>query len=208
MDIKPEYGDAVVYLVDDDPDILDALTVWIQSAGLKSAGFASAPAFLNGYSPDRPGCLILDVRMPLMNGLELQEELSRRNMRIPIIFISGNAEIPDSAKAFRAGAVDFLEKPFDPQLLIERIHEALNKAIGDRKQQLEKNKIQRCFDSLTTREKQVMQLVVQNYSNKEAAKQLGISHRTVEAHRAHIMEKMQVASIADLVTISVSHSLF
>jgi RNA polymerase sigma factor (sigma-70 family) len=202
------YKNSVVYLVDDDIIIRDSLSVLIESIGLKINSFESAQSFLNSYIPDQPGCLILDVRMPIMNGLELQEELSKRNIQIPIIFISGNAEIPDSAKAFRAGAVDFLEKPFDTHLLIERIYEALSKDIENKKQQLGNNKIQACFDTLSNREKEVLKLIINNQSNKEVAKELGVSHRTIEAHRARIMEKMQVGSTTELVGMTVRHSLF
>ena len=202
------YKNSVIYLVDDDIIIRDSLSVLIESIGLKINSFESAQSFLNSYIPDQPGCLILDVRMPIMNGLELQEELSKRNIQIPIIFISGNAEIPDSAKAFRAGAVDFLEKPFDTHLLIERIYEALSKDIENKEQQLGNNKIQACFDTLSNREKEVLKLIINNLSNKEVAKELGISHRTIEAHRARIMEKMQVGSTTELVGMTVRHSLF
>jgi two-component system response regulator FixJ len=202
------YKNSVIYLVDDDIIIRDSLSVLIESIGLKINSFESAQSFLNSYIPDQPGCLILDVRMPIMNGLELQEELSKRNIQIPIIFISGNAEIPDSAKAFRAGAVDFLEKPFDTHLLIERIYEALSKDIENKKQQLGNNKIQACFDTLSNREKEVLKLIINNQSNKEVAKELGVSHRTIEAHRARIMEKMQVGSTTELVGMTVRHSLF
>jgi RNA polymerase sigma factor (sigma-70 family) len=202
------YKNSVIYLVDDDIIIRDSLSVLIESIGLKINSFESAQSFLNSYIPDQPGCLILDVRMPIMNGLELQEELSKRNIQIPIIFISGNAEIPDSAKAFRAGAVDFLEKPFDTNLLIERIYEALSKDIENKKQRLGNSKTQACFNTLSNREKEVLQLIINNYSNKEVAKELGVSHRTIEAHRARIMEKMQVGSTTELVGVIVSHALF
>lgn len=118
---------ALVYLVDDEFAIRDSLTLLIESTGLEVKSFESSEAFLKNYNPDRPSCLILDVRMPLMGGLELQEELAAENINIQIIFISGNAEISDSAKAFRSGALDFLEKPFDNQILLERIEEAIKK---------------------------------------------------------------------------------
>ncbi|MGD0960843.1 MAG: response regulator [Methylomonas sp.] len=206
MDIT--YTDFMVYLVDDDEAIRDSLTSLIKSAGLNIKSFESAETFLKNYFPDQAGCLILDVRMPVMTGLELQDALAKSSISIPIIFISGNAEIPDSAKAFRAGAVDFLEKPFDGTVLIERIHEAFNKDFKDKKQRLEKNHIEKCFANLTSREKEVLQLIISNHSNKEAAKKLGVSHRTIEAHRARIMEKMQVENIAALVMLSLNYSLF
>lgn len=206
-EIEIKYEDSVVYLVDDDVAILDSLAILIKSTGLKIRSFESADAFLNGYCPELPGCLILDVRMPVMNGLELQEELSKRNIHIPIIFISGNPELPDVAKTFRAGAIDFLEKPFDGNQLIKRIHEALIKDSGYKNYQLINNKIQKRFDSLSAREKEVLQLIISSHSNKEVAKKLGISYRTVEAHRGHIMGKMQAENITHLVAMVVGHSL-
>jgi RNA polymerase sigma factor (sigma-70 family) len=163
--------------------------------------FASALDFLNDYDPLQPGCLLLDVRMPTMSGLELQVELARREIAIPIIFISGHAGIPDSAKAFRAGAVDFLEKPFDNGLLLERIAEAIKKDFADREQRIEHHKIQNILDHLTAREQEVLSLIVSGHSNKAMAKILGISNRTVEAHRARIMEKTQANSLAELMAM-------
>lgn len=198
---------ARVYLVDDEFAVRDSLMLLIESTGLQIKSFDSAEAFLNNYNPAHPGCLILDVRMPLMGGLELQEELSARHINIPIIFISGNADIPDSAKAFRAGALDFMEKPFDNSILLERIDEAIKKDIEVRKQQVEKQKIQECFNRLTVREKEVLQLIISSHSNKEAARILDISHRTIDAHRARVMEKMHAESVAALVAMVMSYEL-
>lgn len=194
----------VVYLVDDEFSVRDSLSLLIQSTGRLVKSYDSALAFLEGYDPEQPSCLILDVRMPIMGGHELQEELTRRNINIPIIFISGNADIPDSAKAFRAGALDFLEKPFDNQILLERIDEALIKDIQARNLLVEKNKILNCFNSLTVREKEVLQLIISSHSNKEAAKILNISHRTVDVHRSNIMKKMQADDVAALVAMALS----
>ena len=199
---------ALVYLVDDDPDIRDSLSLWGESLGLNIKSFASAPAFLDQYSPEHPACLILDVVMPLMSGLELQEELAKRNIQIPIIFISGNAKVADSSKAFRAGAVDFIEKPYDLKLLLSRIHEALKQQIEYRSQQLENEQNQAFFACLTSREKQVLELIVHNHSSKEAAHILAISNRTVEAHRAKIMSKLKAKNITELVAMVYDHSLY
>jgi RNA polymerase sigma factor (sigma-70 family) len=195
---KPE---SLVYLVDDEYAVRDSLALLIESAGLTVRSFASALDFLNDYDPLQPGCLLLDVRMPTMSGLELQVELARREIAIPIIFISGHAGIPDSAKAFRAGAVDFLEKPFDNGLLLERIAEAIKKDFADREQRIEHHKIQNILDHLTAREQEVLSLIVSGHSNKAMAKILGISNRTVEAHRARIMEKTQANSLAELMAM-------
>lgn len=199
---------AMVYLVDDEFAIRDSLSDFLKTAGLLIKSFDCAEVFLSSYCPEQPGCLILDVRMPLMSGLELQEELVDRNIQIPIIFISGNASIPDSAKAFRNGAVDFLEKPFDNQLLLQRIKESIAIDIENRKKLAEKNKIQDCFNSLTSREREVLLLIINSHSNKEAAKKLNISHRTIDAHRARIMEKMQAENIAGLVSMVMNQQLF
>jgi len=198
---------AVIYLVDDEFAVRDSLTLLIRSSGRVVKSFESAEAFLNDYDNQQPGCLILDVRMPSMDGLELQEELSTRNINIPIIFISGNADIPDSAKAFRAGALDFLEKPFDNQILLERIEEAIAKDIEARKQFIEKNKILECFHRLTAREKEVLQLIISSHSNKEVAKILDVSPRTIDAHRARVMDKMHAENVAALVAMVMSHDL-
>jgi RNA polymerase sigma factor (sigma-70 family) len=197
-------ADALVYLVDDEFSVRDSLTLVIEATGQAVRSFASAEAFINNYDSKQPGCLLLDVRMPGMNGLELQDELVRRGIAIPIIFISGHAGVSDSAKAFRAGAVDFLEKPFDNELLLERIEEAIKKDIANREQCIEYRELQNRLDKLTVREKEVLSLIVSGHSNKETAKILNISNRTVEVHRAHIMEKMQVESLAEL-TLTATH---
>jgi two-component system, LuxR family, response regulator FixJ len=189
---------SLVYLVDDEFSVRDSLTLLIESAGKTVRSFESAEAFLKNYDNKKPGCLLLDIRMPTMSGLELQDELLSRDISIPIIFISGHAGIPDSAKAFRSGAVDFLEKPFDNEILLERIEEAINKDIASRELCVARLTIQNRLDSLTLREHEVLSLIVKGHSNKEIAKMLDISNRTVEAHRARIMEKMQADSLADL----------
>jgi two-component system, LuxR family, response regulator FixJ len=200
-------SDTLVYLVDDEFSVRDSLTLLIESMGQTVKSFASAEAFLNNYDPRKSGCLLLDVRMPSMSGLELQDELLRREISIPIIFISGHAGIPESAKAFRAGALDFLEKPFDNELLLERIEEAIKKDIANREQHIEQRKIQNSLEHLTVREKEVLSLVACGHSNKEMARILGISNRTVEAHRASIMEKMQSNSLAELMVMVTRYAL-
>jgi len=195
----------LVYLVDDEYAVRDSLALLIESTGQTVKSFASAEAFLTHYNPEQPGCLLLDVRMPSMSGLELQDELLSREISIPIIFMSGHAGIPDSAKAFRAGAVDFLEKPFDNETLLMRIEEALNKDIASREHLNEHREIKKHLIQLTVREKEVLSLIFRGYSNKEMARLLDISNRTIEAHRASIMEKMQVKSLAELMLI-VTHT--
>jgi len=192
------YPNSLVYVVDDDSAVRDSLNFFILSTGQPVKCFETAEDFLDNYNAEHPGCLVLDVRMPGMSGIDLQQELNKRQITIPIIFISGHAEIPDSAKAFRAGAVDFLVKPFDNDLLMERIDEAICKDITDRKHQFEKGELQRRIDRLTAREKEVLHLLVGNHSNKEVAKILAISHRTIDVHRARIMEKMEADNLTEL----------
>jgi len=191
----------IVYLVDDEFSIRDSLTLLIESTGQTVKSFESAESFLDNYVPDHPGCLLLDVRMPVMSGHDLQNELLNRGISIPIIFISGHADIADSAKAFRAGAVDFLEKPFDNDVLLERINEAIKKDVVFREELVKKRRIQERIDHLTTREKEVLGLIIKSHSNKESAKILNISNRTVDVHRASIMEKMQAENVAELITM-------
>lgn len=199
---------AVVNLIDDDNEIRESMKVLIESRGLCVECFESAQVFLNNYDPDKHGCLILDLNMPTMTGLELQEQLIAKEISIPIIFISGNANIPDTAKAFRTGAIDFLQKPFTSEVLFSRIDEAINKDIEARKVFVKKRKIQECFNTLTPREKEVLQLIISSHSNKEAAKILKISHRTIDVHRARVMEKMQAEDLAELVAIAINHELY
>jgi FixJ family two-component response regulator len=200
--------DALVYLVDDEFSVRDSLALMIESTGQAVRSFESPEDFLNNYDSEQLGCLLLDVRMPTMSGLQLQEELLIRDIFIPIIFISGHARIPDSAKAFRAGAVDFLEKPFDNEILLERIAEAIKKDFTNRKQLDEYNKIKKRLVCLTLREEEVLSMIIKGHSNKTVAKVLAISNRTVEAHRARIMEKMQAECLADLVMMATHSAQF
>lgn len=201
-----EYN-AVIYIVDDEEAVRDSLRIMIESSGWFVRDFASAEGFLNHYNPNQLGCLILDLRIPAMDGFELQEELAKRNISIPIIFISGNANIHDSSKAFRAGAVDFLEKPFDYETLIERIAEAIRNESRSRTRSEDKHKMQECWDNLTPREKEILRLIVKSHTNKEIARILNISYRTVDAHRASIMRKMYANNTATLVANVVNFDL-
>lgn len=194
--------DALVYLIDDEFSVRDSLTLVLESAGLRVKSFESAEDFLKNYNNEYPSCLILDVKMPCMSGLELQEELLKRNISIPIIFISGHAGIAQSAKAFRAGAVDFLEKPFDHEVLLARITEVIQKNIEYRWRLNVHFELANRHYCLTEREREVLTLISEGSLNKEAANLLGISSRTVEAHRARIMKKMEVDSFVDLVMLT------
>ncbi|MCX7104406.1 MAG: response regulator [Methylococcales bacterium] len=194
--------DTLVYLIDDEFSVRDSLTLVLESVGLRVKSFESAEDFLKNYNNEYPSCLILDVKMPCMSGLELQEELLKRNISIPIIFISGHAGISQSAKAFRAGAVDFLEKPFDHEVLLARITEVIQKNIEYRWRLNVHFELANRHYCLTEREREVLTLISEGSSNKEAANLLGISSRTVEAHRARIMKKMEVDSFVDLVMLT------
>lgn len=192
----------LVYLVDDDFSVRDSLSLLIESTGQAVRCFESADSFLNNYDSTQAGCLVLDVRMPGMGGLELQEEMTRRDFAIPIIFISGHADIPDSSKAFRAGAIDYMEKPFDSKTLLTRLQEAIQKDLDTRVYQEEKRKLKKRLGQLTPREHEVLILVVNGLSNKEAAKQLKVSNRTIDVHRAKIMEKMEAEDLAELTVMA------
>jgi two-component system, LuxR family, response regulator FixJ len=192
----------LVYLVDDDFSIRDSLSLLIETTGQAVRCFESADAFLNNFDPDQAGCLILDVRMPSMTGLELQEELARRDFAIPIIFISGHADVPDSSKAFRAGAIDYMEKPFDSNILLTRMQEAIQKDLDTRVYNAEKRKFKKLLSQLTPREHEVLILVVKGHSNKEVAKHLNVSPRTIDVHRAKIMGKMEAEDLAELTVIA------
>lgn len=197
-----EQNNAMVYLVDDEFAVRDSLTLLLETSGFNIQSFESAFEFLDSYDPERAGCLLLDVRMPTMSGLDLQEELNRRGIDIPIIFISGHAEVADSAKAFRAGAIDFLEKPFENCVLIERIEEGIGKDICARTERALKHEIHQRLEQLTSREMDVLRLIISSHSNKESAKILQVSNRTVDAHRARIMEKLQAHNLTELMKIA------
>lgn len=189
----------IVFLVDDDDAVRDSVSLLMRSADLRTREFASAAEFLDAYDGKQAGCLLLDVRMPAMSGLELQKELSRRGYALPIVFISAHGDIPMAVEALRRGAVDFVPKPFDDQELLAKVKLAL--AAGEQRQmeEAERQEVRRRSDSLTAREREVMSQVVQGKANKVIASDLGVSQRTVEIHRARVMEKMQAASLAQLV---------
>ena len=193
---------AVVYVIDDDASVRNSLGRLIRSVGLDVKTFLSARDFLSYNPPDRPGCLVLDVKMPGMTGMELQEELTAVNRFIPIIFITGFGNVPVSVQAMKAGAFDFLEKPFDDKTLIDAIHRAIHHDIQYRQRNSELLAIRKRRERLTKREQQVFELVVTGMLNKQIAFQLGITEKTIKVHRARIMQKMEAQSLADLVRLS------
>ncbi|MGH7819539.1 MAG: response regulator transcription factor [Candidatus Binatia bacterium] len=193
-----------VFVVDDDPTVLKALRDLIRSSGLAVQTYASAQEFLAAYDPKQPGCLVLDVRMPGQSGLELQRELSARNLRLPTIIVTGFADVHVAVRAMKAGAVDVIEKPFSSQVLLDRIEEALERDRQERSLRDRRARFEARVATLTRREREVMDRVVAGKPNKEIAAELGLSLKTVEGHRARVMEKMQVDSLADLIRLAIT----
>ena len=192
----------LVFVVDDDASVCKALDRLIRSVGLKAETFPSANDFLRREPHGGPSCLVLDIRMPGLSGLDLQKELAARDYCIPVIFITGHGDIPMSVRAMKAGAVDFLPKPFSDQELLDAIHAALEKDAIAREERAEISEIQRRVDSLTPREGEVFAWVITGMLNKQIAAELGTTEKTVKVHRARVMEKMGVQSVAELVHLA------
>jgi FixJ family two-component response regulator len=197
--MKESTPSPTVFIVDDDEAVRGSLRLLIKSLGLAPTVLGSAREFLDKYDPAQPGCLVLDVRMPEMSGLELQEQLNRQGAVIPVIFITGHGDVSMAVEAMQAGAFDFLQKPFRDQDLIDRIQRALEKDRASRAVLNERNLIRQRLESLTPREREVLEMVSSGKPNKIMAADLGVSQRTVEIHRARVMEKMGAASLAQLV---------
>jgi two-component system response regulator FixJ len=195
---------ATVFIVDDDQAIRHAMELLMRSVGLRYEIFHSGDDFLDNCDPDRPGCLVLDIRMPGMGGLELQQKLIEMDSTLPIIFITGHGDVPMAVKAMQEGAVDFIQKPFRDQELLDRIHEALKTDEERRSEREAQEDIASRLARLTKREREVMDLVVTGKPNKVIAYELGVSQRTVEIHRARVMEKMEARSLAELVRMQLA----
>jgi len=192
-------GDPIVIVVDDDPSVRSSLKLLVSTVGLKVESFESAEAVLERTLPDTVSCFVLDVRLRGLSGLDFQCELAARNIRIPIVFVTGHGDIPMSVRAMKAGAVEFLTKPFRDQDLLDAIHVALERDRVRREEERERIQLQQRFELLTRRERDVLWMVVSGMLNKQIAAQLGTAENTVKVHRRRAMEKMEAQSLAELI---------
>jgi len=193
---------AVVFVIDDDPSMRGALDNLLGSVGLDVRAFPSAQEFLSAERPDAPGCLVLDMRLPGMSGLAVQQQLATLGISLPVIFISGHADVPISVRAMKAGAVEFLTKPFNDQELLDAVHAAIDRDGASRRDAVRAAELHARFDALSPREREVMALVAAGRANKQIAAELGVSLVTVKVHRGHVMHKMAARSVADLVRMA------
>jgi FixJ family two-component response regulator len=195
-------GEATVFLLDDEHAVLTAVSRVLRSAGFKTVTCDSPAAFLERSAATARGCLVLDLAMPGMGGLEVQGALAARGIRLPIIFLTGRADVPVAVRAMKHGAADFLTKPVDDAILIDAVNRAIERDRNLHREEAELDAIRRRVESLTPREREVMQLVVTGMLNKQVARELGAAEKTIKVHRARVMEKMQASSVAELVRMA------
>lgn len=190
---------ATVFIVDDEEAVRDSIAMLLRSVRMTTRCFADAAEFLERYRPEEPGCLVIDVRMPRMSGLELQQELNRRGWTLPLIFITGHGDVPMAVEAMRAGALDFLQKPFKDDDLIRRVQKALEQDAAERAELQQRDALRSRFEALTPREREVARRIAAGEANKVVALELELSERTVELHRANLMQKLGLRNLAQLV---------
>ena len=196
-------GHRTVFIVDDDPAVRDSLTFVLEAAGYEVRSFGSGRELLKRVDEASAGCLLLDLRLAGMSGFDLKTQLAEQGFRLPIIMITGHGDVDAAVQAFKCGIIDFLEKPFSNEVLIQRIEEAMKIDLDEREAAEQLSSIRIRYESLSPRERQVMEAVVEGKLNKQIANDLGLSHKTIEVHRAHVMQKMAASSLADLVRMAV-----
>ncbi len=197
--MSPDTPSPIVFVVDDEEAVGDSIAMLLRTVGLPSRVYRDPRRFLEEYRPEQPGCLLLDVRMPHLGGLDVQKELGRRNSTLPVIFITGHGDVPMAVGAMRAGALDFIQKPFNDDELIRRVQKALEQDARDRELLQRREELERRWKELTPREREIAGRIADGQANKKVAAELGISVRTAELHRARILQKMGVRSVAQLV---------
>ena len=194
----------IVYVVDDDAEVRDVVARLVESVGLAATAFSSAQDFLDSYDGSRPGCIVLDLRMPVMTGIEALTRFAERDIRLPVIMLTGHGDVPSAVRSLKRGAADFIEKPFNPQVLLERIQSAVAEDAVHAEADQRSATLEQRFSGLSPRETEILDLVIEGKTSKQIARQLGISDKTVDVHRTNLMRKVGVTSVAELVKLAVT----